>query len=288
MTLGMVGFGRMAGNMVRRLIGGGHQCIVFDSNLKAVEDLLAIHAIGASNLQDLVRQLNKPRTIWLMAPAAVVDTLISQVLPFLTPGDILIDGGNSHYVDDLRRAKELSTQSIHYVDVETSGGVWGLKQGYCLMIGGKSKVIEVLKPIFRCLAPGPGNIVRTPGPEVLHSTAESGFLHCGPIGAGHFVKMVHNGVEYRLMAAYAEGLAILREANIGKTSSSNDAETSPLRDAALYEYDLKLSDITEVWRRGSVVRSWLLDLLAVELAEDSELSGFSGRVSDSNPVGAGA
>src|SRR5215468_1582545 len=282
MQLGMVGLGRMGANMVRRLLHGGHECVVFDMSPKAVSDMAAEHAVGSASLGDLVRKLEKPRAVWLMVPAAVVDKTISDLLPSLEPDDILIDGGNSYYVDDIRRAKELAPKRIHYVDVGTSGGVWGLERGYCMMIGGEPDVVKHLDPIFACLAPGRGNdIPRTPGREKVGGTAEQGYLHCGPNGGGHFVKMVHNGIEYGLMAAYAEGLGVLRSANIGKRSHEVDAETTPLRDPEHYQYDLNLPDIAEVWRRGSVIASWLLDLTAAALVKDPELAEFAGRVSDS-------
>jgi 6-phosphogluconate dehydrogenase len=282
MQLGMVGLGRMGANMVRRLLRGGHQCVVFDMSPKAVSDMAAEHAIGSSTLADLVKKLEKPRAVWLMVPAAAVDHTIADLLPALGPEDILIDGGNSYYIDDIRRAKELASRRIHYVDVGTSGGVWGLERGYCMMIGGEKPVVQRLDPIFATLAPGRGEIPRTAGREKMTaSTAEDGYLHCGPNGAGHFVKMVHNGIEYGLMAAYAEGLNILRAANVGKQAHAIDAETTPLRDPEHYQYDLNLADIAELWRRGSVVASWLLDLTADALAKDPELSGFAGRVSDS-------
>jgi 6-phosphogluconate dehydrogenase len=279
--LGMIGLGRMGANMVRRLIAGGHQCVVFDRSPKAIEELTEDKAIGASSLADLVKKLTKPRAIWLMVPAAAVDSAIADLLPLLAPGDILIDGGNSYYVDDIRRANELAGRGIHYVDVGTSGGVYGLERGYCLMIGGEPDVVTLLDPIFARLAPGVGTIPRTPGREHVGGTAERGYLHCGPNGAGHFVKMVHNGIEYGLMAAYAEGLGVLRAANIGRRSRAVDAETTPLRAPELYQYDFDLRDVTEVWRRGSVVASWLLDLTAASLVRDPALSEFSGRVSDS-------
>jgi 6-phosphogluconate dehydrogenase len=282
MQLGMVGLGRMGANMVRRLLKGGHECVVFDMSSKAVSELAAEHAVGSSSLADLVRKLEKPRAVWLMVPAAVVDKTIADILPALEPDDVLIDGGNSYYIDDIRRAKELAPRRIHYVDVGTSGGVWGLERGYCMMIGGEKPVVQHLDPIFATLAPGKGDIPPTPGREKIGpGTAEQGYLHCGPNGAGHFVKMVHNGIEYGLMAAYAEGLGILRAANVGKQTHAIDAETTPLRDPEHYQYDLNLSDITELWRRGSVVASWLLDLTANALAKDPELAGFAGRVSDS-------
>jgi 6-phosphogluconate dehydrogenase len=281
MQLGMIGLGRMGANMVRRLIRDGHQCIVFNRSPKAVDDLASEGAVGASSLKDFVSKLQKPRAIWLMAPAAVVDSVIADLLPLLESGDIIIDGGNSYYIDDIRRAKTLASKKVHYVDVGTSGGVWGLERGYCMMIGGETDIVKRLDPIFATLAPGIGNIPRTPGRDKFGGTAEHGYLHCGPNGAGHFVKMVHNGIEYGLMAAYAEGLGILRDANIGKRSHEVDAETTPLRDPEQYQYDFNLRDIAEVWRRGSVIASWLLDLTAASLAEDSELSQFAGRVSDS-------
>ena len=281
MELGMIGLGRMGANMVRRLIKKGHRCVVFDRSPQAVADLVKDHAIGADSLIDLVRKLEKPRAIWLMVPAAVVDQTIADLLPHLEAGDILIDGGNSYYVDDIKRAKELAARKIHYVDVGTSGGVWGLERGYCMMIGGEKVVVEHLDPIFSTLAPGIGDISRTPGREKLDGTAEQGYLHCGPNGAGHFVKMVHNGIEYGIMAAYAEGLSVLRSANVGKRLEKIDAETTPLRDPEHYQYDLDLKNIAEVWRRGSVIASWLLDLTATALVQDPGLSKFAGRVSDS-------
>jgi 6-phosphogluconate dehydrogenase len=281
MQLGMIGLGRMGANMVRRLLHGGHQCVVFDRSPQAVTELAQERAVGTSSLTDLVQRLEKPRAIWLMVPAAVVDPTIADLLPALEPGDILIDGGNSYYVDDIRRAKELAPKRIHYVDVGTSGGIWGLERGYCMMIGGEQAVVEHLDPILATLAPGMGDIPRTPGREKSGGTAEQGYLHCGPNGAGHFVKMVHNGIEYGIMAAYAEGLGVLRAANIGKQTHAVDAETTPLRDPEHYQYDLNLPDIAEVWRRGSVIASWLLDLTATALLTDPALAGFEGRVSDS-------
>jgi 6-phosphogluconate dehydrogenase len=281
MQLGMIGLGRMGANMVRRLIKGGHQCVVFDMSPKAVQELAQEQAVGASSLADFVKKLDKPRAVWLMVPAAVVDKTIADLVPLLERGDILIDGGNSYYVDDIRRAKELAPKGIHYVDVGTSGGVWGLERGYCMMIGGENDVVKRLDPIFARLGPGIGDIERTPGREKAGGTAEQGYLHCGPNGAGHFVKMVHNGIEYGIMAAYAEGLGILRSANIGKQTHAIDAETTPLRDPEHYQYDLNLPDIAEVWRRGSVIASWLLDLTASALIKDPALKGFAGRVSDS-------
>jgi 6-phosphogluconate dehydrogenase len=281
MQLGMIGLGRMGANMVHRLLAGGHECVVFDRSPKAVQELARAKAIGASSIADLVKKLETPRAVWLMVPAAAVDATIADLLPQLTPGDILVDGGNSYYVDDIRRAQELGPKGIHYVDVGTSGGVWGRERGYCLMIGGEAAVVKHLDPIFAQLAPGAGTIPRTPGRETNGATAERGYLHCGPNGAGHFVKMVHNGIEYGIMAAYAEGLGILKSANIGKRQHAVDAETTPLRNPEHYQYDFNLSDIAEVWRRGSVVASWLLDLSAAALIKDPALTGFQGRVSDS-------
>jgi 6-phosphogluconate dehydrogenase len=279
--LGMIGLGRMGANMVRRLIRSGHQCVVYDRTPQTVKELVKDQAVGATSLADLVKKLAKPRAVWLMVPAAVVDQTISELVPLLEQGDILIDGGNSYYVDDLRRAKELAQKGIHYVDVGTSGGVWGLERGYCMMIGGETAVVQRLDPIFATLAPGIGNIPRTPGRERLNGTAEQGYLHCGPNGAGHFVKMVHNGIEYGIMAAYAEGLGVLKSANVGKRHGDTDAETTPLRNPDHYQYELNLADVAEVWRRGSVVASWLLDLTANALTADPELAKFGGRVSDS-------
>jgi len=281
LQLGMIGLGRMGANMVRRLIKGGHECVVFDRSPDAVKELVKAKAIGANSLADFVKKLSKPRALWLMVPAAVVDETIASLQPLLESGDILIDGGNSYYVDDIRRAKELQARGIHYVDVGTSGGVWGLERGYCMMIGGEQGVVKRLDPIFATLAPGSGNIPRTPGREKLNGTAEQGYLHCGPNGAGHFVKMVHNGIEYGLMAAYAEGLGILRGANSGRKQTEVDAETTPLRDPEHYQFDLNLADVAEVWRRGSVIASWLLDLTANALVDDANLTKFAGRVSDS-------
>ena len=281
MQLGMIGLGRMGANMVRRLIKDGHRSVVFDQLPEAVKNLTKDKAVGASSLADLIKRLEKPRAVWLMVPAAAVDKTIANLLPLLEAGDTLIDGGNSYYIDDIRRAKELELKGIHYVDVGTSGGVWGFDRGYCMMIGGDSKVVQHLDPIFATLAPGIGNIAHTPGREKLGGTSEHGYLHCGPNGAGHFVKMVHNGIEYGMMAAYAEGLGILRGANIGKQQGESNAETTPLRDPENYEFDLNLADISEVWRRGSVIASWLLDLTADALAKDPALAGFAGRVSDS-------
>jgi 6-phosphogluconate dehydrogenase len=281
MQLGMIGLGRMGANMVRRLLKGGHQCVVFDKSPKAVKELIKEKAVGTSALADLVKKLEKPRAVWLMVPAAVVDKTIADLVPHLESGDILIDGGNSYYVDDIRRAKELASKQISYVDVGTSGGVWGLERGYCMMIGGPDQAVKRLNPIFKTLAPGAGDIARTAGREKIGGTSELGYLHCGTNGAGHFVKMVHNGIEYGLMAAYAEGLSILRNANVGKQQHAVDAETTPLGDPEHYQYDLNLRDIAEVWRRGSVIASWLLDLSAAALVKDPALSGFAGKVSDS-------
>ncbi|MGA9665697.1 MAG: decarboxylating 6-phosphogluconate dehydrogenase [Gallionella sp.] len=281
MQIGMIGLGRMGANMVRRLVNGGHDCAVFDRSPEAVAALVKEKATGAASLAELVKKLEKPRAIWLMVPAAFADDTIADLLPLLDEGDIVIDGGNSYYVDDIRRSKELGEKGIHYVDVGTSGGVWGLERGYCMMIGGETAAVERLDPIFQTLAPGIGDIRRTPGRDKVKGTAEQGYLHCGPNGAGHFVKMVHNGIEYGLMAAYAEGLNILKHANVGKKGREADAETTPLRQPEHYQYDMNLADIAEVWRRGSVVASWLLDLTAISLLESPDLKDFSGRVSDS-------
>ena len=281
MQLGMIGLGRMGGNMVRRLLNNGHQCVVYDGSANAVAELVKANAVGSTSVADFVKKLAKPRAIWLMVPTGVVDNVIADLLPHTERGDILVDGGNSYYIDDIRRAKNLTSKGIHYVDVGTSGGVWGLERGYCMMIGGEGDVVQRLDPIFAALAPGRGNIPRTPGRERVDGTSEQGYLHCGPHGAGHFVKMVHNGIEYGVMAAYAEGLGILKAANVGKKTGAIDAETTPLRDPEHYQYDLNLPDIAEVWRRGSVIASWLLDLIATSLIEDPALSKFAGRVSDS-------
>ncbi|MGA8534851.1 MAG: decarboxylating 6-phosphogluconate dehydrogenase [Candidatus Tumulicola sp.] len=281
MQLGMIGLGRMGANMVRRLMRDGHACVVYDPNQKAVQELTAAGAQGAASLQEFTAKLDKPRSIWLMVPAAVVDGSIAGLTPLIDAGDALIDGGNSYYVDDIRRAKALSAKGVEYVDVGTSGGVWGLERGYCMMIGGPDGGVERLDPIFKSLAPGRGNIDRTPGRDKVGGTAELGYLHCGGNGAGHFVKMVHNGIEYGIMAAYAEGLGVLASANVGKQKQEVNAETTPLRDPELYQYDLNLPDIAEVWRRGSVIASWLLDLTAAALLQDPALSQFGGRVSDS-------
>jgi 6-phosphogluconate dehydrogenase len=271
----------MGANMVRRLMKGGHTCTVFDMSQKSVAELAKEGATGSSSIKDFVSKLQKPRAIWLMIPAAVVDSTIAEIVPFLEAGDILIDGGNSYYIDDIRRAKELLPKGIHYVDVGTSGGVWGLERGYCLMIGGPDAAVKHLDPIFKTIAPGIGSIPRTPGREKVGGTAEQGYLHCGPSGGGHFVKMVHNGIEYGIMAAYAEGLNVIKSADVGKQTHAVDAETTPLRDPEHYQYDFNLADVAEVWRRGSVIASWLLDLTASALIEDPNLTKFGGRVSDS-------
>ena len=281
MQLGMIGLGRMGANMVRRLIKGGHECVVFDRSQGAVKDLVKEKAIGAGSLADFVNRLSKPRAIWLMVPAAVVDQTIGELSPLLEKGDTIIDGGNSYYVDDIERAKGLRSLGIHYIDVGTSGGIWGLDRGYCMMIGGDTEIVRRLDPIFATLAPGPGEVPRTPGRDKLSGTAEQGYLHCGPNGAGHFVKMIHNGIEYGIMAAYAEGIGILKSANAGSRQSEVDAETTPLREPEHYKYDFNLADVSEVWRRGSVIASWLLDLTAAALVTDPKLAKFAGRVSDS-------
>ncbi|MBL9141550.1 MAG: decarboxylating 6-phosphogluconate dehydrogenase [Phycisphaerae bacterium] len=281
MQLGMVGLGRMGANMVQRLLKAGHECVVYDRNPKAAADLAKAGAVPASSLQDLVSKLKAPRSVWLMIPTAFVDSTLSELTPLLAADDTVIDGGNSYYKDDLRRGKALAAKGMHYVDAGTSGGVWGLERGYCLMIGGDSKAVQRLDPIFKALAPGRGSIDRTPGREKLTGTAEEGYLHCGPCGAGHFVKMVHNGIEYGLMASYAEGLNILKKADAGKHTREQDAETTPLRNPDEYLYDFNLADVTEVWRRGSVIASWLLDLTAQAFAGDPTLEKFEGRVSDS-------
>ena len=281
MQIGMIGLGRMGANMVRRLLKNGHKCVVFDRAPGAVDDLVKEKAIGATSLADVVMKLERPRAIWLMVPAASVDEAIGELSPLLEPHDTIIDGGNSYYVDDIERAKGLRSLGIHYLDVGTSGGIWGLERGYCMMIGGETEIVRRLDPVFAALAPGIGKVPRTPGREKLDGTAELGYLHCGPSGAGHFVKMIHNGIEYGIMAAYAEGLSILKAADAGKSQSEIDAETTPLRDPEHYQYDFNLADISEVWRRGSVIASWLLDLTAVALSADPRLSKFGGRVSDS-------
>jgi 6-phosphogluconate dehydrogenase len=281
MQLGMIGLGRMGANMVRRLLRGGHQCVVYDRNPAAVEALVKEGAVGSASLDDFVSKLTSPRAVWLMVPAAIVDGTLGDLAPRLGREDIVIDGGNSYYIDDIRRNQELAAKGIHYVDVGTSGGVWGLERGYCMMIGGPDPAVERLDPVLRTLAPGRGSAPATPGRERHDGTAEEGYLHCGSAGAGHFVKMVHNGIEYGLMAAYAEGLNILKHANVGKQNRSADAETTPLRIPEHYQYEFDLADVAEVWRRGSVVASWLLDLTAIALADKTDLSDFSGRVSDS-------
>jgi 6-phosphogluconate dehydrogenase len=281
MQVGMIGLGRMGANMVRRLMRDGHECVVHDVSKDAVQALAREGAVGATSLGDFLERLKKPRVVWLMVPAAVVDATLDDLVPRLAAGDAVVDGGNSYYRDDIDRAQRLAPHGIHYVDCGTSGGVWGLERGYCLMIGGEADVVRRLDPIFASLAPGAGSLARTPGREKRKSTAEEGYLHCGPNGAGHFVKMVHNGIEYGLMAAYAEGLNILRHADVGKRQREADAETTPLRDPQYYQYDLDLADVAEVWRRGSVIASWLLDLTASALAADPKLDRFAGRVSDS-------
>ncbi len=281
MQIGMIGLGRMGANMVRRLIGAGHECVVFDTSPRAVHELSREKAVGATSVRDLVLELARPRVVWMMVPAAVVDRTIAELLPHLDRGDILVDGGNSYYVDDLRRSRDLAPKGIHYVDVGTSGGVWGVERGYCLMIGGADAAVTRLDPVFAALAPGLGAAPRTAGREERGGTAERGYLHCGPSGAGHFVKMVHNGIEYGLMAAYAEGLNILRGASVGNRQHEVDAETTPLRDPERYRYDFDLADVAELWRRGSVVASWLLDLTAGAMLGDPKLERFAGRVSDS-------
>jgi 6-phosphogluconate dehydrogenase len=281
MQLGMIGLGRMGANMVRRLVSGGHNCVVYDRNSEVVAALTGEGVIGTSSLEDFINKLQPPRAVWLMVPAAVVDDSINGLAPLMTRDDIIIDGGNSYFVDDIRRAKELRSRGLHYVDVGTSGGVWGVERGYCQMIGGEKETVQHLDPIFKTLAPGRGELTRTAGREKATSSAEEGYLHCGPSGAGHFVKMIHNGIEYGLMAAYAEGLNILHHANVGKRDHSADAETTPLRNREHYQYDFNLADITELWRRGSVIASWLLDLTANALQKQPDLSNFSGRVSDS-------
>jgi 6-phosphogluconate dehydrogenase len=281
MKIGMIGLGRMGANMVRRLMKGGHNCVVYDRAPKAVKELVKEKAIGSSSLTDFVSKLGKPRVVWLMVPAALVDESITELVPHLDKGDVIIDGGNSYYIDDIRRSKELRGKGIHYVDVGTSGGVWGLERGYCLMIGGEKNIVKYLEPIFVTLSPGSGAITPTPGRKKVKGTADKGYLHCGPSGGGHFVKMVHNGIEYGMMAAFAEGFGILQKANIGKADQDSDAETTPLRHPEHYQYDFNLADISELWRRGSVVSSWLLDLTATALAEDPKLKAFSGHVSDS-------
>ena len=279
--LGMIGLGRMGANMVRRLMRGGHQCVVWDQSQDSVQKMTSEGAVGASSLDDFLHKLTAPRAVWMMVPAAVVDGTLAELEGKLKRDDIVIDGGNSYYIDDIRRAKQLTAKGFHYVDVGTSGGIWGLERGYCLMIGGQRETVQHLDPIFKTLAPGRGSIPRTLGREKVDGTAEEGYLHCGPSGAGHFVKMVHNGIEYGLMAAYAEGINVLKHANAGKNVSTVDAETAPMRHPEDYQFDLNLADVAEVWRRGSVVASWLLDLTAIALLEQPDLAKFSGRVSDS-------
>ena len=281
MQIGMIGLGRMGANMTRRLLKARLQCVVFDQAPAVVEGMVREGAVGSSSLQQLVAKLERPRAIWMMLPAAIVDRTIADLLPFLDKEDVLIDGGNSYYVDDIRRAKELAPKAIRYVDVGTSGGVWGFERGYCLMVGGEPAVVKHLDPIFVALAPPVDSAPRTPGREKIGGTAEHGYLHCGPSGAGHFVKMVHNGIEYGLMAAYAEGLNILRHANVGQRQFADDAETTPLRDPEQYQYTLNVAEIAELWRRGSVISSWLLDLTAAALLAQPDLAGYAGRVSDS-------
>jgi 6-phosphogluconate dehydrogenase len=281
LQLGMVGLGRMGANMVLRLLRDGHKATVFDRSQAAIDALAKEGATGSSSLADLVSKLAAPRAIWLMVPAAAVDSTIEELLPLLEKGDTIIDGGNSYYIDDIRRAKYIAPRGIHYIDVGTSGGVWGLERGYCMMIGGETDVVQRLDPIFRSLAPGIGDIPRTVGRQENQGTAELGYLHCGGNGAGHFVKMVHNGIEYGIMAAYAEGMNVLKNANAGKKTQTIDAETTPLRDPEHYQFDFNLTDVSEVWRRGSVIASWLLDLTANSLVKDPGLKDFAGRVSDS-------
>ena len=280
MQLGMIGLGRMGGNMVRRLLRGGHECVVYDAQPVAVAELTTQGAVGATSLADLVARLRTPRAVWMMVPAGAVDALLAQLVPLLAPGDTVIDGGNTHYVDDIRRSEELQPRKLRYVDVGTSGGVWGLERGYCLMIGGPADAVSALDPIFRSLAPGHAAALPT-ATESLGGTAEQGYLHCGPSGGGHFVKMVHNGIEYGLMAAYAEGLNVLRHANVGHRPPTTDAETTPLRHPEHFQYDFDLASIAELWRRGSVVSSWLLDLTAAALRDQTSVDRFTGRVSDS-------
>jgi 6-phosphogluconate dehydrogenase len=281
MQLGMIGLGRMGANMVRRLLQGGHECVVFDRNSESVRELAGEGAIGTTSMSDFINKLKPPRNAWMMIPAAAVDSTLQDLAGRMQEGDAVVDGGNSHYVDDIRRSKQLAAKRIFYVDVGTSGGTWGLQRGYCLMIGGEAEAVQRLDPVFKTLAPGRGRIDRTPGREKAGGTAEEGYLHCGPSGAGHFVKMVHNGIEYGIMAAYAEGLNVLQHANVGKTRTAVDAETAPLRTPELYQYDFNIADVAEVWRRGSVIASWLLDLTASSLFKQPNLSDFSGRVSDS-------
>jgi 6-phosphogluconate dehydrogenase len=283
MQIGLIGLGRMGANMVKRLMKGGHDAVVFDLSEKAVAELTGAGATGSSSIEDFIGKLSTPRVVWLMVPAGAVDSMIAKIVPHLESGDILIDGGNSYYIDDIRRSKELEPKGIKYIDVGTSGGVWGLERGYCMMIGGQKEAVEYLDPIFKTLAPGMGDVSRTKGREDAHdSTAEEGYLRCGEVGGGHFVKMVHNGIEYGIMAAYAEGLNILKNANIGKAAAQeHSAELTPLRDPEHYQYDFPLEDVAEVWRRGSVISSWLLDLTAAALVEQPDLARYGGTVSDS-------
>jgi 6-phosphogluconate dehydrogenase len=281
MQIGMIGLGRMGANMVRRLVRGGHQCVVYDRSAEAVTTVAGEGATGSESLDDFIGKLDRPRAVWLMIPAALVDTVLNELAPKLDADDIVIDGGNSHYIDDIRRAVELKNRGLHYVDVGVSGGVWGLERGYCQMIGGENDVVRKLDPIFKTLAPGRGSVSETPGRVSDASTAAEGYLHCGAAGAGHFVKMVHNGIEYGLMAAYAEGFNVMHHANVGQLDHAKDAETTPLRHPEHYAFDFNLAEIAEVWRRGSVVASWLLDLTAIALTENPSLEGFSGRVADS-------
>jgi 6-phosphogluconate dehydrogenase len=281
MQLGMIGLGRMGANMVRRLLQGKHECVVFDRDPKIVKELAGEGALGTASMDEFLARQKPPRTVWMMIPAAAVDSMLQELASRMQEGDAIVDGGNSHYVDDIRRSKKLAAKRIFYVDVGTSGGTWGLQRGYCLMIGGEAEAVQRLDPVFKTLAPGRGNLERTPGREKAGGTAEEGYLHCGPSGAGHFVKMVHNGIEYGIMAAYAEGLNVLHHANVGRTKAAVDAETAPLRNPELYQYDFNLADVAEVWRRGSVIASWLLDLTASSLLKEPNLNEFSGRVSDS-------
>ena len=281
MQLGMIGLGRMGANMVRRVMRDGHECVVYNRTRAPVDEMIKEGAIGSSSIEDFIAQLESPRVVWMMVPAATVDSMLEQVTPLLDKGDILIDGGNSYYKDDIHRSKQLLKKGIHYLDVGTSGGVLGLERGYCLMIGGDPKSVDHLNPIFKTLAPGMGDIERTRGREGSPSTSELGYLHCGPSGSGHFVKMIHNGIEYGMMAAYAEGLNIIKHAGVGRSDYEVDAETTPIREPEAYQYDIDIAEVTELWRRGSVVASWLLDLTANALSESGELDNFSGKVSDS-------
>jgi 6-phosphogluconate dehydrogenase len=281
MQIGMIGLGRMGGNMARRLMKGGHACVVYHRSAESVKPFVDAGAVGTTDLPSFVKRLDPPRAVWLMIPVAAVDGVLAELTPLLAKGDIVIDGGNSYYRDDVDRAKRLAPSGIHYVDCGTSGGVWGLERGYCLMVGGEAEVVKRLDPVLATLAPGAGSIPKTPGREARGGTAERGYLHCGPAGAGHFVKMIHNGIEYGVMAAYAEGLNVLKHASVGKKGHAVDAETTPLRNPEYFQYDFDLADVTEVWRRGSVIASWLLDLTAAALAKSPDLGEFSGKVSDS-------